>query len=193
MRNLISVYFCLLSLVVHAQENVSIQGRVTDQETGEILAGVNVSVFAPDHNKGAITDENGRYTLQLPKGTYQITFAFLGYQEVTKTIQIPEEKKLNISLAPSSESLHEVLITNHSTTESLRSAQMSVAAIKPESVKKLPTVLGEVDVVKSLLLLPGISSGGELSTGFNVRGGSADQNLILLDNATLYKDRKSVV
>ncbi len=186
MRILISACLCLLFLGVHAQENINIQGYVTDQTTGAILAGVDVSVHMPKHKKGAVTDKNGKYSLQLAKGTYQITFAFLGYQEVTKTLQVMEDKNLNISLTPSSENLSEVLITDHSTTESLRSAQMSVAAIPPESVKKLPTVLGEADVVKSLLLLPGISSGGELSTGFNVRGGSADQNLILLDNATLY-------
>lgn len=169
---------------IQAQEKVALQGQVTDQETGESLPGVYVSVSEEDES--VITNMEGVYTLKLPPGKHTVVFDFMGFETVTKTIDLQQNKTVDLALIPSSESLDEVVLSNTSVTESLRSPQMSVVAIAPESVKKLPTVLGEADVIKSLMLLPGISSGGEVSTGFNVRGGSADQNLTLLDNATLY-------
>lgn len=173
-----------MPLLLQAQESFTLKGQVSDKETGDKISNAYVSVHA--ENKGAITDENGDYSLNLPPKTYQITFEFLGYESVTKTVNLETDRTLDIALKPSSESLNEVVVTNNSTNEPLQSPQMSVEAIEPSSVKKIPVVLGEEDVIKSLLLLPGISSGGELSTGFNVRGGSTDENLTLLDKATLY-------
>lgn len=178
------ICFCLIPIFSQAQERFTLQGQVSDKKTGEALQGVSIS--ASDENEGTITNIDGEYNLKLPVGTHQITFDFLGYKTIVETINMQKNKTLDIVLEPSSESLDVVVITNNTTTEPLQSPQMSVAAIKPAMVKKLPAVLGEADVVKSLMLLPGISSGGEISTGFNVRGGSSDQNLTLLDNATLY-------
>src|SRR5699024_2651243 len=166
------ICFCLIPIFSKAQERVILQGQVSDQKTREALQGVSISIS--EEGEGTITDEKGYYSLKLSPNKHQVVFDFLGYESVVKTIDLQEDEILNITLKQSSESLDEIVITNNSTTESLSSPQMSVVAIKPTEVKKMPAVLGEADVVKSLMLLPGVSSGGELSTGFNVRGGSSD-------------------
>lgn len=178
------ICFCLLPVFMQAQEQMTLQGQISDQKNGTALQGVYISVSG--ENEGTISDKEGKYTLKLPAKTHQIIFNLLGYESIKETVDLQDNTTLNIALIPSSESLNEVVVTNNTTSEPLQSPQMSVAAIDPSSVNKLPTVLGEADIIKSLMLLPGVSSGGELSTGFNVRGGGADQNLTLLDRATLY-------
>jgi len=157
---------------------------VRDAANNETLYGVNI-IF-PNLNTGTITNEYGFYSLKIPAGKHQISVSYLGYEIVSQEIQIEKSESLNFNLNESSEILEEVVITENFERVNIRSPEMSVTKLEINTIKNLPVVFGEVDIVKSLLLLPGISNAGEGSSGFNVRGGAVGQNLILLDEATIY-------
>lgn len=175
----------LLFQLTHSQSNRYIlSGTLTEINSAETLIGVNVLV--PELKTGTITNEYGFYSITLEEGTHQVTFSSIGFESITKTINLTQNTKLDIALNESTESLNEVIISQDIEQLNIRNPQMSVNTLSISSIKKMPVVLGETDVIKSILLLPGVTSAGEGASGFNVRGGSADQNLILLDEATLY-------
>lgn len=184
MRTLLSILFIFSIFTTYAQENYIINGVIKDSSSNETLYGVNILVA--NSNFGAVTNEYGFYSLKLPEGNHQIIISYLGYQEQTITVDLSENITLNFSLSETSESLDEVVITDDTEKLNIRKPEMSVNKLDISTIQKLPVVFGEVDVVKSLLLLPGVSNAGEGSSGFNVRGGAVDQNLILLDEATIY-------
>jgi hypothetical protein len=157
---------------------------VRDAANNETLYGVNI-IF-PDLNTGTITNEYGFYSMKIPAGKHQISVSYLGYQTLSQEIQIEKSESLNFNLKESSEILEEVVITENFERLNIGSPEMSVTKLDINTIKNLPVVFGEVDIVKSLLLLPGISNAGDGSSGFNVRGGAVGQNLILLDEATIY-------
>jgi len=162
----------------------TLSGTVTEAVSDETLIGVNILI--PSLNTGTITNEYGFYSISIEEGTYEFVFSSLGFEEITKTIDLNQNTRLNIALNESTESLKEVVIKQDVERLNIRKPQMSVNALSINTIKKIPVVLGETDVIKSMLLLPGVTSAGEGASGFNVRGGGADQNLILLDEATLY-------
>ncbi|WP_423738440.1 TonB-dependent receptor [Christiangramia sediminis] len=178
----------LTILVFHfqstGQELYTLNGTITDASSNETLIGVNL-IF-PEANTGVVTNEYGYYSIKLPKGEYQIEITYIGYQSIQQTIILNEDKKQNFQLQEASENLEEVLITSDIEGLNIRKPEMSVNKLSINTIQNLPVVFGEVDVVRSLLLLPGVSNAGEGSSGFNVRGGAVDQNLILLDEATIY-------
>lgn len=137
-------------------------------------------------NKGTVTNEYGFYSITLPQGAYKIQISYLGFNDIIKNIDIQANTKLNFSLVEASEMLDEVIITENVEKTNIRTPQMSTNQLTSNTIKQIPVVLGEADVVKSILLLPGVTSGGEGASGFNVRGGAVDQNLILLDEATIF-------
>jgi len=184
LRTLLSILFIFSIFTTYAQENYIINGVIKDSSSNETLYGVNILVA--NSNFGAVTNEYGFYSLKLPEGNHQIIISYLGYQEQTITVDLSENITLNFSLSETSESLDEVVITDDTEKLNIRKPEMSVNKLDISTIQKLPVVFGEVDVVKSLLLLPGVSNAGEGSSGFNVRGGAVDQNLILLDEATIY-------
>ncbi len=191
MRNKISIKFKLLfilflcSLALNAQEKVTISGVITDQASSEALIGV--SVFIKEMNSGTVTNEYGFYSLTIPKGKYTLKIGYLGYLSQENSIDIKESIKKNYSLLASQQSLAEVVITSgEKNAAEIRRPEMSVNKLSAREIKQMPVVLGEVDVIKSILQLPGVTNAGEGQSGFNVRGGGADQNLILLDEATIY-------
>ncbi|MEO7283725.1 MAG: TonB-dependent receptor [Gelidibacter sp.] len=175
--------FCL-PLYFHAQDKFTLSGRITDQASNESLIGVNI-IF-PELQTGTITNEYGFYSITLPEGTYNFQISYLGFNSISETISINENKTLNYKLTESTESLQEIIITENVEKLNIRKPQMSVNSLSINTIKQMPVVLGEVDVIKSITLLPGVTNAGEGSSGFNVRGGSADQNLILLDEATIF-------
>jgi len=166
-----------------SQQKFTISGTISDSSSNETLIGVNV--FIPSLKIGTTTNEYGFYSLSLPKGDYEIEISYVGFQTVKQNISLSQNTKINQSLTVNSENLEEVVITTNSRA-SIRKPEMSVNKLSIETIKKMPVVLGEVDVLKSILLLPGVTNAGEGASGFNVRGGGADQNLILLDEATIY-------
>ncbi|NNF81174.1 MAG: TonB-dependent receptor [Flavobacteriaceae bacterium] len=173
-----------LGLTVHAQNKFTLSGTITEASSNEQLIGVNIIV--PSLKTGAVTNEYGFYSLTLEAGTYDFVISYLGFQTIRQSISLTSDRVLNLSLEESTEQLDEVVITEKVERIDIRKPQMSVNRLSISTVKQIPVVLGEADIVKSLLLLPGVTSAGEASSGFNVRGGAVDQNLILLDEATIF-------
>lgn len=172
------------SVTSNAQEKFTLSGIVSEEKSNETLIGVNI-VF-PEIGAGTTTNEYGFYSITLPKGTYSIVVSYLGYQTITETIELNDNISNNIGLAESLENLDEVIITKNIEKLNIKNPQMSVNTLTSGTIKQIPVVLGEADVIKAITLLPGVTNAGEASSGFNVRGGAADQNLILLDEAIIY-------
>lgn len=169
---------------LYAQQKYTISGTVSEAISNETLIGVTVSV--PELGAGAATNEYGFYSLTLPEGEYKLEVSYLGYGNIQTTLNMNSDKTINFKMEEEAEELEEVVLTENSEKQDIRQPQMSVNTISVQTIKKVPVVLGEADVIKSLLLLPGVTSAGEGASGFNVRGGAADQNLILLDEATIF-------
>lgn len=169
--------------IVLAQEKFTISGIVSDTKNNETLIGVNVIVKGT--SVFAITNEYGFYSITLPKGDYELGVSYVSYESIDEKISLTQNIKKNFGLTESGEVLEEVIITEKNTTNT-RKAEMSVNKLSISTIKQMPVVLGEVDIIKSILFLPGVTNAGEGQSGFNVRGGGADQNLILLDEATIY-------
>ncbi len=176
--------FLFASTVLFSQERVTLSGTVTEAETGETLIGVNVLI--PALNTGAITNEYGYYSITLPAGTHEVYYSSIGFATQRKSIALSSDTSLDVALQPSTEDLDEIIVKADVEKLNIRKPEMSVNRLSANTIKKIPVVLGEKDVVRSIQLLPGVTGAGEGSSGFNVRGGAADQNLILLDEATLF-------
>lgn len=181
-----TLVFCLLLFYfTQAQtKRHTLSGTITEASSSETLIGVNVLILSLQ--TGTITNEYGFYSITLTEGTYEVTYSSIGFENVTKTIELTQNIRMDISLSETSESLEEIVISQNIEQLNIRNPQMSVNTLTISTIKKMPAFLGETDVIKSMLLLPGVTSAGEGASGFNVRGGAADQNLILLDEATLY-------
>lgn len=178
--------FCfLLSTSIFSQnKKYTLSGYIKDGSTGETLIGA--TVYAQELKAGVITNPYGFYSLTLPKGEYNIITTFVGFKtEVTK-INLNGNQKLNVDLGSLDTELDEVLITGEREDANVSDVQMSTQKMDIETILKMPALLGEVDVIKSIQLLPGVSTVGEGATGFNVRGGGVGQNLVLLDEAPVF-------
>jgi len=178
---LIFIFFCSLAF---SQRNVTLSGYVSDLESDESMIGV--SVLLPELNTGTITNEYGFFSLTLPAGVYTVQIRYLGFETLTRELSLNEDVNENFELTPQAEVLDEVIVEENIELLNVRNPQMSVNKLAINTIKKIPAVLGEVDVIKSITLLPGVTNAGEGASGFNVRGGAADQNLILLDEAILF-------
>ncbi|MBF7090981.1 TonB-dependent receptor [Flavobacterium sp. ALJ2] len=174
----------LVSFSSIAQEKFTLSGIISDSKNNETLIGVNI--YIPSLKMGTTTNEYGFYSITAPKGEHQIEISYVGYQTFEQTISLTKNIKSNFSLKEGGEELQEVVITDNRGRANTRTPEMSVNKLSITSIKKMPVVMGEVDVLKSILLLPGVTNAGEGASGFNVRGGGADQNLILLDEATIF-------
>lgn len=181
--NLVIILF-FSSLTLIAQEKVTISGVVTDKISSESLIGV--SIYIKEINSGTVTNEYGFYSLTLPKGNYTLNIGYMGYVSQDTLIQLEGSVKKNFSLLSNHQSLAEVVVSGDKNIAEIRRPEMSVNKLSVREIKQMPVVLGEVDILKSILQLPGVTNAGEGQSGFNVRGGSADQNLVLLDEATIY-------
>ena len=168
----------------NSSEKVSLSGTISDFKNNETLIGVNI--YFPELKIGTTTNEYGFYSVSVPKGKHNIEISYIGYQNIKQSITVSKSAKFNFQLNEAGEVLDEVIITNNPGRVNTRTPEMSVNKLTASAIKKMPVVLGEVDVIKSILLLPGVTNAGEAASGFNVRGGGADQNLILLDEATIF-------
>ncbi|MGO4773311.1 carboxypeptidase-like regulatory domain-containing protein [Flavobacterium sp. W22_SRS_FK3] len=174
----------ITTLISFSQEKFTLSGTITDFKTNETLIGVNI--YIPALKIGTSTNKYGFYSLTLPAGEHQLEINYLGYQNVEKIVLLDQDTKYNLSLNESNEELLEVVIKGNRSKVDIKSPEMSINKLSISTIKKMPVVFGEVDVLKSILLLPGVTNAGEGASGFNVRGGGADQNLILLDEATIF-------
>jgi hypothetical protein len=177
------IFFLALGWV-HAQNEVVLSGYVTDGETEESLIGV--SLLFPELTYGVISNDYGFFSASLPRGKNTLTLQYMGYKTLQLELDLTEDTRMNFSLEAAVENLDEVILTENVEQLSIRNPQMSLNALSINTIKSIPAVLGEVDIIKSITLLPGVTNGGEGASGFNVRGGAADQNLILLDEAIIF-------
>ena len=178
--------FCLFLVAVgscFSQEKYTISGTISDAKNNESLIGVNVGIA--ELKTFTSTNEYGFYSLTVPKGKYTLSVSYVGYAVVNDLLLLETNSKKNISLVGNDEQLQEVVITEKSKIN-IRKPEMSVNKLSIAALKYMPVILGEADIIKSILMLPGVTNAGEGQSGFNVRGGGADQNLILLDEATIF-------
>jgi hypothetical protein len=184
-KKIITFLVVLLSaLSSFGQEKFTLSGTIIDANSNETLIGVNVVI--PELKTGVTTNEYGFYSITIPKGNYTVQISYLGYLTISESIALNQNIKNNFNLFSNETALQEVIITDNKTKIDIKKPEMSVNKLSISAIKKMPVVLGEVDVLKSILLLPGVTNAGEGASGFNVRGGGADQNLILLDEATIF-------
>ncbi len=161
-----------------------VQGLVTSLVTEEVMPGTNVQI--PRQKIGTSTNEKGQFEFRLYKGLYEVKISRVGYETTTRKVDVRGPGLLRLSLEESVTTLAEIIVETEGYDQNITQKEIGKAVLSIESIKELPAVAGEVDVLKSLTLLPGVSTQGETSSGFNVRGGGIDQNLILLGGATLY-------
>ncbi|MFI5135379.1 MAG: TonB-dependent receptor domain-containing protein, partial [Chitinophagales bacterium] len=175
----------LIGANLFAQQKFTISGYVKDVSTGENLIAATIGVKGSA--TGTTANDYGFYSITLSQGTYTIAFSYLGYTEKDTAIQLNQDLRINMNLKSQAQTIQEVVVTATDTKdENVKSSEMGKFDLPMEKIKNLPVIFGEQDILKTIQLLPGVQSGGEGSTGFYVRGGGADQNLILLDEATVY-------
>jgi hypothetical protein len=162
----------------------TINGRIRDKSNGEALVGA--TVYIKELKTGTSTDVYGNYSITLSEGNYTIVFSFIGFITETRQCELIQNLMLNIELLPRQETLKEVEITSEKTNKNITRPEMSTFKMDIKTIQKIPALMGEVDIIKAIQLLPGVVSVSEGSSGFSVRGGAPDQNLILLDEATVY-------
>ena len=168
-----------------AQQKGRVSGVVKDADTGETLVGV--AVYEPRLKTGVTTDEKGYYEIDLPVGGHLLQYSYIGFQTQEKTVDFTASPKtLNIKLQPDMTRLSEVEVTSQKSDRNVSEMAMSVQSLDMITIKKIPALMGEVDVIKTIQLLPGVQAASEGSSGFSVRGGGTDENLILLDDAPIY-------
>ena len=184
LKSALLMFFILMTAMVAGQNRYTISGHVTDASTGEEQIGA--TVYVHEIKSGTVTNSYGFFSLTLPEGKYHIRFSFVGYKTVEKEIDLIKNIQLNVELITEETSLEEVVIKGDADDANVRSANMGVVKMNMKEIKKIPVLFGEQDVLKTLSLMPGVSSGGEGKGGFFVRGGNTDQNLILLDEAPIY-------
>ncbi|MEE4215347.1 MAG: TonB-dependent receptor, partial [Bacteroidales bacterium] len=173
-----------LPVLAFGQQTFTVSGKVSDATTGEDLVGVSVNVV--DLLKGAATNTYGFYSLSLPKGTYTISYSYMGYEAGEREIILNQNRVVNIEMKPAVIGIDEVRVTSERDDRKITRTETGIEKLDLKNIETLPVIFGEKDLLKTIQLLPGISNSSEGSTGFNVRGGSMGQNLILLDEAPVY-------
>ena len=181
-KYLILSILIVISLYSFSQQKYTISGFVNDNENGESLIGVNVIV--KEKLIGTNSNTYGFYSLTLPEGSYEISFTYIGFENLKQSVNLNKNISLNVDLKSSSTDIGEVTIVAEETV--VERTQTSIVEVPVQQIKNIPALLGEVDVLKAIQLLPGVQSGGEGTSGFYVRGGGPDQNLILLDGVPVY-------
>lgn len=180
---LLFVVFVTISTVLFSQSS-TLSGYITDSATGEGL--ISANIFVSELSTGTTTNEYGFYSITIPKGKYTIIYSYTGYKKESVLIDLKYSVNSNIELASNSFEIDEVVVKGKKADHNIKSTEMGTTEIIPQELQSVPVILGEADILKTMQLLPGISQAGDGNSGFFVRGGNIDQNLILLDEATVY-------
>ncbi|MDA3928120.1 MAG: TonB-dependent receptor, partial [Prolixibacteraceae bacterium] len=185
-RNKIYLFYVLIfiSIASYSQSEVAVMGYVRDASNGEDLIGA--TIYVDQLKTGTISNPYGFYTLNLNPGFYTLTVSFLGYQSQKFTLSVDGKMTYNIKLEPSTEEIGEIVVSTEAINQNIIGTEMGAFKLNPKMIKAIPVLFGEQDVLKTIQLMPGVASAGEGSTGFFVRGGQADHNLVLLDDAPIY-------
>jgi hypothetical protein len=184
-KNLLLIILWLSGIAVYSQNKYTISGYVKDAKTGEELIGASV-VIKELVSTGTSTNAYGFYSITIPEGNYTVTSQYIGYEPKSVLIRLKQNIKQEFSLNEKISELQEVIITAEKKNENISQVEMGIEKMVMKEIKNVPVLMGEKDVLKTLQLTPGVKSAGEGNSGFYVRGGAADQNLILLDEATVY-------
>lgn len=176
--------FLVVSFFSHAQEKYTLSGYIKDATNGETLIGA--TVLVKELGGGNVTNVYGFYSITLAPGTYTVSYRYIGFATVDKTIALNQNVRMDIEMPLEEQELEAVVVSARAEDANVSEIEMSTAELDIKAIEKIPAFLGEVDVIKSLQLLPGVTTVGEGASGFNVRGGSVGQNLILLDEAPVY-------
>jgi TonB dependent receptor/CarboxypepD_reg-like domain/TonB-dependent Receptor Plug Domain len=189
MQNTLTKGFLLMVMIflsasLYAQEKLTISGYIKNAASGEEQIGA--SIYVKELGNGTTSNAYGFYSLTLPKGKYTLVTTYIGFETLTKTVELSENVKLNFEIVEKSNQLKEVIVKADKPEDNVENIEMSVNKLDIKTIQKMPALLGEVDLIKSIQLLPGVATVGEGASGFNVRGGSIDQNLVLLDEAPVY-------
>jgi hypothetical protein len=174
----------LLSLSIFSQDDVTLSGYIKDAANGETLIGA--TAYITELQSGVLSNEYGFYSLTVPAGDYTLQISYVGFESQDIPIALKENQKLNIELGLASSIIDEVVVTAEAADKNVSELEMSVNKMDIQTIKKMASLLGEIEILRSIQLLPGVSSVGEGASGFNVRGGSIDQNLVLLDEAPVF-------
>jgi len=181
----IFIFLALLCLFLNAHsQNFTVSGYIKDAGSGEALIGA--TCFIPGKQTGVTSNQYGFYSLTLPQGVHQVNFSYIGYETQTFRIELKGNQDLNVLMPEDSRQIDDVVVTGTRKDRNVESTEMSMERISVKLAKKLPSFMGEVDVLKTITLLPGIQNGGEGSSGLYVRGGGPDENLMILDEAPVY-------
>ena len=167
-----------------AQQKYTISGNITDASNGEALSGVIVSI--KNHNYVAISNSYGFYSISVPEGDYSVTVTQMGFTKQEQSVKLHENQLIDFNLQPKNFELEAVEVSGNKGNNNITSIEMGNVKISPKQIANIPVLFGEHDLIKTMQLLPGIKQAGEGNTGFYVRGGGIDQNLILLDEAPVY-------
>lgn len=178
------LFFFFFAFNSYSQDKVTLSGTIANKANNETLIGVNIVV--PEAKASLVTNSYGFYSITLPKGEYTIIISYMGFDSVEEPISLTANTKKNFTMFENSKSLEEVVVTSNKTKANIRKPEMSTNKLSIATIKKMPAVMGEVDVLKSILQLPGVTNAQEGASGFNVRGGSVDGNLVMLDEAVIY-------
>ena len=179
----------LLAMLVGQAQRVTLSGTVKASESGESLMGAYViltDTTNPQNKQGCITNQAGFYSISVPAGTYRLMVNYMSYKSIQETFLITKSMVRNFEMEPEAIAGEEVVVTGEKGDHNIASADVGRMEMKIETIKAIPALMGEADVIKSVQLLPGVQSGGEGNSGYYVRGGGTDQNLVLLDEATVY-------
>lgn len=182
-RILVILKILLISFQVMGQ-NFTISGYMKDKANGEGLIGA--TAYIEELGTGVVSNVYGFYSISLPKGSYSVTYSYIGFEEQIQQVDLTQSRSMNIMLEPSIKEIEEVVVTSERKDKNVEGVDMSMQKLPVKMIQKLPSFMGEVDVIKSVQLLPGIQSGGEGSSGLYVRGGGPDENLMVLDEAPVY-------
>ena len=183
-RSLLFFLFCSFSVAGQSQDKATLNGYIRDADNGEELIGV--AIYIPELKAGSVTNAYGFYSITVPRGTYEIQFSYLGYKFQSITKELTGNSSFNVSMESEATVIEEIVVSDKRIDENVVSLQMSKNTLDLTQVRKLPALFGETDIIKNIQMLPGVITAGEGTSSFYVRGGSADQNLILNDEAPIY-------
>lgn len=185
MKHFFFTLFLLTGQLAFAQTKYTLSGTVKDKKTGELLIGTVVRI-AEIKSAGAASNEYGFYSITIPEGDYTMIVSMLGYQSITEKIALHQDVRKDIFMGDTAKAMEVVTISDERKDANVTDPQMGAQKLDIKELNKIPVLFGEKDILKTIQLLPGIKSGGDGGSGFFVRGGAADQNLILLDEAPVY-------
>ena len=184
-KGILTAILAVLFFAVRSQQVFTLSGYISDGANGENLIGA--TVFIDEIKKGTVSNVYGYYSLSLPAGTYQVSWKYIGFNDQIKEIQLDRDIKLDIEMISAEQQLEAVVVTAEAENANVSTIEMSTVELDVKTITKMPAFAGEVDIIKSIQLLPGVSTVGEGASGFNVRGGGVGQNLVLLDEAPVYQ------